>query len=55
MEGEGGDGIVGEILGDWPIVGVLKKTRDEEVARIKWDACRIVEWHVIVWTDISSG
>jgi len=46
MDGEGG----GDRDGDCAIFGFRRNTRDEEVARIKWDAWRIEEWHVIVWT-----
>ena len=48
MDGDGGDGIDGERDGDWPRFGFRRNTLDEEVARIRWEAWRIEEWHVIV-------
>jgi len=48
IEGDGG----GDRFGDSPIFD-RRNTRDEDVARIKWDAWRIDELWVIVWTDVS--
>lgn len=50
MEGDGGEGIEGERDGDWAMFGFRRNTLDEEVARIKWEAWRIDEWHVMVCT-----